>query len=87
MSKLTNELYATSFTKVYGFKSVGLRYFNVFGPKQNPNSQYSAVIPLFIKALLTGQPPVIYGDGLQSRDFTYIDNVVQANLLCLYKIK
>ncbi|MFX5009131.1 NAD-dependent epimerase/dehydratase family protein, partial [Acinetobacter baumannii] len=61
VSKLTNELYATSFTKVYGFKSVGLRYFNVFGPKQNPNSQYSAVIPLFIKALLTGQPPVIYG--------------------------
>lgn len=85
VSKLTNELYATSFATVYGFKSIGLRYFNVFGPKQNPNSQYSAVIPLFMKALMTGQAPVIYGDGLQSRDFTFIDNVVQANLLSLYK--
>ena len=83
VSKLTNELYASSFSKVYKFYSVGLRYFNVFGPRQNPNSQYSAVIPLFMKAALLNEAPFIFGDGQQSRDFTYIDNVVNANILSL----
>jgi UDP-N-acetylglucosamine 4-epimerase len=83
VSKLTNELYASSFSKVYNFYSVGLRYFNVFGPRQNPNSQYSAVIPLFMKAALLNEAPLIFGDGQQSRDFTYIDNVVNANILSL----
>lgn len=83
VTKFSNELYARSFGQVYSFFSTGLRYFNVFGPKQNPNSQYSAVIPLFIKSLILNTPPLIHGDGLQSRDFTYIDNVVQANIKAL----
>ncbi len=80
-AKLAGEHYCAAFYEVYGLQTVRLRYFNVFGPRQDPNSPYSAVIPLFIRALLHGQPPTIHGDGLQSRDFTYIDNVVHANLL------
>ncbi|MDZ7363048.1 MAG: SDR family oxidoreductase [candidate division KSB1 bacterium] len=81
VSKLASERYTLSFNAVYGLPTVALRYFNVFGPKQDPASQYAAVIPRFITALMKGQSPVIYGDGEQSRDFTYVDNVVQANLL------
>ncbi len=81
VAKLTGEYYCQMFTTVYGLETVCLRYFNVFGPRQDPKSQYAAVIPLFIQAILSGQPPTIYGDGLQSRDFTYIDNIVHANLL------
>ena len=81
VSKLAAEKYCQAFTEVYGLETVSLRYFNVFGPRQDPTSHYSAVIPLFIKALLAGQPPTIYGDGLQSRDFTFVQNVVNANLL------
>ena len=81
VSKLAGEYYCQAFTEVYGLETVCLRYFNVFGPRQDETSQYSAVIPLFIAAMLRGQQPTIYGDGLQSRDFTYIDNVVHGNLL------
>lgn len=80
-SKLTGENYLRVFNKLYGLETVALRYFNVFGPKQDPNSQYSAVIPKFIKAMLNDNQPVIYGDGEQSRDFTFINNVVEGNLL------
>jgi UDP-glucose 4-epimerase len=80
-AKLAGEYYCQVFTHVYGLETVGLRYFNVFGARQDPTSQYAAVIPLFITAMLNGQPPVIFGDGEQSRDFTYIDNVVHGNLL------
>jgi UDP-glucose 4-epimerase len=81
LSKLAGEHYASVFKLVYGYEVVSLRYFNVFGPRQDPQSQYAAVVPRFVTALLEGRPPTIYGDGLQSRDFTYIDNVVEANLL------
>jgi UDP-glucose 4-epimerase len=81
VSKQAAEGYCRAFHQVYGLESVALRYFNVFGPRQDPDSQYSAVIPKFIGAILDGEPPVIYGDGEQSRDFTYIDNAVDANLL------
>jgi UDP-glucose 4-epimerase len=81
LSKLAGEHYISVFNRVYGFEAVGLRYFNIFGPRQDPQSQYAAVIPRFITALLEGRQPVIYGDGLQSRDFTYVENVVEANLL------
>ncbi len=81
VAKLTGEYYCRVFTTVYGLETVVLRYFNVFGPRQDPTSRYAAVIPLFITAMLNGQPPVIYGDGHQSRDFTYVDNVVEGNLL------
>ncbi|MBL7199912.1 MAG: SDR family oxidoreductase [Anaerolineae bacterium] len=80
-SKLAAEHYCRAFTEVYGLETVSLRYFNVFGPRQDPASEYSAVIPLFIGAMLAGRRPTVYGDGLQSRDFTYVDNNVQANLL------
>jgi UDP-glucose 4-epimerase len=80
-AKLAAEYYCQAFTATYGFETVALRYFNVFGPRQDPDSPYSAVIPLFLTALLAGRQPVIYGDGRQSRDFTYVANVVQANLL------
>ncbi len=80
VTKLVNELYAGVFSKVYGFHSIGLRYFNVFGPKQNPKGPYAAVIPLFAQAAINGQAPVIFGDGEQSRDFTFVENAVQANL-------
>lgn len=80
VAKLVGEYYCQVFTRVYGLETISLRYFNVFGPRQDPSSQYSGVISRFIAALLSGQKPVIYGDGEQSRDFTYIANVVQANL-------
>lgn len=81
VSKYTNELYARVFSRMYGLETVCLRYFNVFGPRQDPQSQYAAVIPKFISAALHGDRPVIFGDGEQSRDFTYVDNVVEANML------
>lgn len=81
VAKLAGEHYCRAFTLTYGLETVSLRYFNVFGPRQDPNSQYAAVIPLFITAMLQGQPPSIEGDGYQSRDFTYVDDVVRANLL------
>lgn len=80
VAKLVGEYYCQVFTRVYGLETVSLRYFNVFGPRQDPGSQYSGVVSRFISALFTGKQPVIYGDGEQSRDFTYIDNVVDANL-------
>lgn len=78
--KLSGEQYCQIYTNLYGLETVSLRYFNVFGPRQDPTSQYSAVIPLFIKAVLKDKPPTIFGDGEQTRDFIYIDNVVSANL-------
>ncbi|MEK6323372.1 MAG: SDR family oxidoreductase [Acidobacteriota bacterium] len=81
LSKLVGEHYANVFKHVYDFEVVCLRYFNIFGPRQDLESQYAAVIPRFITALLSGKSPIVYGDGLQSRDFTYVDNVVDANLL------
>lgn len=84
VTKRSNEEWARQYTLHYGLPTVGLRYFNVFGRRQNPDGTYAAVIPRFIKLLLAGQQPTIHGDGLQSRDFTYVDNVIQANLLaCL----
>ncbi len=80
MSKLAGEHYCRTFFDLYGFETVILRYFNVFGPRQDPYSQYSAVIPKFIDILLNGGRPVVNGDGSQTRDFTYVANVVQANL-------
>lgn len=79
--KLAGEHYMKVFSEVYGLETVSLRYFNIFGPRQDANSQYSAVLAKFITQMLQGQAPTIYGDGEQSRDFTYVDNVVQANLL------
>jgi UDP-glucose 4-epimerase len=81
VSKLAAEHYCRVFTRLYGLETVSLRYFNVFGPKQSPQSKYAAVIPLFMRSALAGEPLEVHGDGEQSRDFTYIDNVVQANLL------
>jgi len=81
VSKLAGEEYCKVYHRLYGLETVALRYFNIFGPRQDPDSQYSAVIPRFIKAVLMGQQPVIYGDGEQSRDFTYIGNAVSANLI------
>jgi nucleoside-diphosphate-sugar epimerase len=78
--KLAGEHYMRIFYEVYGLETVSLRYFNVFGPRQDPESMYAAVIPRFITSVLSGKPPTVYGDGLQTRDFTYIDNVVEANL-------
>ena len=84
VQKLTGELYMSSFQKVYGLETVSLRYFNIFGPWQDPSSQYSGVLARFISAMLAGERCTIYGDGEQSRDFTYVDNAVNANLLaCL----
>jgi UDP-glucose 4-epimerase len=83
VAKLAAEHYCRTFSHLYGLETVSLRYFNVFGPKQSPESKYAAVVPLFMRAALRGEPIVIHGDGEQSRDFTYIDNVVQANLLSL----
>lgn len=80
VAKLTQEYYASAFYKCYGLDSISLRYFNVFGPRQDPNSLYAAVIPKFIVEMLAGRRPKIFGDGLQTRDFTYIDNVVDANV-------
>ncbi len=81
LQKYTGETYCRLFYKLYGLETVMLRYFNIFGPRQDPSSDYAAVIPKFITRLQEGQAPVIYGDGEQSRDFTYIENVVRANLL------
>ena len=83
ITKYVNELYADIFSKTYGLETIGLRYFNVFGRKQDPNGAYAAVIPKFVSQLMKGDSPVINGDGNYSRDFTYIDNVIQANLLSL----
>ncbi len=83
ITKYVNELYAEIFSKTYGLDTIGLRYFNVFGRKQDPNGAYAAVIPKFVSQLMNGESPVINGDGNYSRDFTYIDNVIQANLLSL----
>lgn len=83
ITKYVNELYANMFADLYGMQVIGLRYFNVFGKRQDPDGAYAAVIPKFIKSLLNGEAPVINGDGSQSRDFTYIDNVVQVNQLAL----
>ncbi len=80
VAKLVGEYYCQVFTRVYGMETISLRYFNVFGPRQDPGSQYSGVVSRFISVLLNNQQPVIYGDGEQSRDFTYIDNVIDANL-------
>jgi nucleoside-diphosphate-sugar epimerase len=80
-SKLAGEHYCRMFTALYGLETVSLRYFNIFGPRQDPNSQYAAVIPNFVRAAIGGAAPTVYGDGLQSRDFTYVDNAVEANLL------
>jgi UDP-glucose 4-epimerase len=79
-SKAAGEMYGRAFLRTYGLEYVGLRYFNVFGPRQDPSSQYAAVIPKFVTAYLRDEPPPVFGDGTQSRDFCYIDNVVQANL-------
>ncbi len=80
-AKLAGEYYCTVFCKVFGLETISLRYFNVFGPHQDPTSQYAAAIPAFVTAILKDTPPTVYGDGEQSRDFTYVDNVVEANLL------
>jgi UDP-N-acetylglucosamine 4-epimerase len=85
VTKLVNEIYADVFSKVYGFHTIGLRYFNVFGPNQSPDNPYAAVIPLFIKAAVERKSPVIFGDGETSRDFTFVENVVQANIKSLLK--
>ncbi|WP_207229613.1 SDR family oxidoreductase [Ktedonosporobacter rubrisoli] len=81
VQKLTGELLCGVFTRIYGLETVALRYFNVFGPRQDPASEYAAVIPRFITALLEKRRPIVFGDGEQTRDFTYVENVVQANLL------
>ncbi|SFD80490.1 UDP-N-acetylglucosamine 4-epimerase [Chitinophaga sp. CF118] len=84
ITKYVNELYAGTFSKVYNFHTIGLRYFNVFGPKQDPDGAYAAVIPLFIKAALSAEAPFINGDGKTSRDFTFVENAVQANIRALF---
>lgn len=83
ITKYVNELYADIFSKMYGIETIGLRYFNVFGRKQDPNGAYAAVIPFFVKQLINHQSPIINGDGTYSRDFTYIDNVIQMNELAM----
>jgi len=83
LSKLTNEHQCRLFYELYGLKTFSLRYFNVFGPRQNPKSQYAAVVPLFIEAFQADKSPVIFGDGEQTRDFTYVEDVIAANLACL----
>jgi len=84
VTKYVSELYAKVFKTTYGLNSIGLRYFNVFGPKQSPKGEYAAVIPLFVTSILSSQSPTINGDGSHSRDFTYVDNAVQANMLSLF---
>lgn len=81
VNKLVGEHYLRAFYECYGLETISLRYFNVFGPRQDPKSQYAAAIPAFVAAILRGEPPTVYGDGEQTRDFTYIDNVVHANRL------
>src|SRR5688572_27414946 len=84
VTKYVNELYASVYTQFYGLELIGLRYFNIFGPRQNPNGPYAAVIPLFTEAIINNKPPTINGDGSHSRDFTYVENAVNANLLSLF---
>src|SRR5207244_6627276 len=84
VTKLTGEHYCRVFAELYGIETVALRYFNVYGPRQRPDSAYAAVIPLFIEALRTGEPPIVHGDGLQSRDFTFISDVAAANLAAAF---
>lgn len=84
VTKYVNELYARVYANLYGLELIGLRYFNIFGPKQNPAGPYAAVIPLFVNAILNNEPPTINGDGEHSRDFTYVANAVQANELALF---
>ena len=86
VTKYVNELYADVFSKTYGVHSVGLRYFNVFGPKQDPNGAYAAVIPLFMKSATANEPVTINGDGKQTRDFTFVENVVQANIRAAFSV-
>ncbi|MBU1178602.1 NAD-dependent epimerase/dehydratase family protein [Patescibacteria group bacterium] len=81
ISKFTGELYCQNFYEIYGLETISLRYFNVFGSYQNPDSQYAAVVPKFITAILEQKRPIIYGDGLQTRDFTHVENVIKANML------
>lgn len=83
VTKYVNELYAKVYANVYGLELIGLRYFNIFGPRQNPAGPYAAVIPLFVKSVLNNEPPLINGDGEHSRDFTFVANAVQANILAL----
>lgn len=82
LSKLANEYQCRLCSELYGLKTVALRYFNVYGPRQNPKSQYAAVVPIFIDSLKNGRAPVIFGDGEQTRDFTFVENVIEANLAC-----
>jgi UDP-N-acetylglucosamine/UDP-N-acetylgalactosamine 4-epimerase len=84
VSKYTNELYASVFARNYGMNLIGLRYFNIFGPRQSPGGPYAAAIPLFVSALLENRSPVIFGAGTQTRDFTFVENVVQANIKALF---
>ncbi len=84
VTKYVNELYAAVYASLYNIELIGLRYFNIFGPRQNPNGPYAAVIPLFAEALIKNKPPTINGDGGHSRDFTYVSNAVQANILSLF---
>ncbi|SDC69778.1 SDR family oxidoreductase [Niabella drilacis] len=84
VTKYVNELYAGVYATLYGLEPIGLRYFNIFGPRQNPKGPYAAVIPLFVKALLNNEAPVINGDGQHSRDFTFVDNAVAANIQALF---
>lgn len=87
VSKLTNELYSSVFTRHYGMELIGLRYFNVFGPNQDPSGPYAAAIPLFLQALNENKPAVIFGDGEQTRDFTFVENTVQANIRALFTVE
>ncbi len=84
VTKFVNELYADVFSSLYNFHSIGLRYFNIFGPNQNPNNPYAAVIPIFCKHFIDGTSPLIYGDGETSRDFTFVENAVQANIKAFF---
>jgi len=85
VTKLSGEMYCKTFTDLYGLKTVALRYFNVYGPRQDPKSEYAAVIPAFITKYLAGEQLIIYGDGKQTRDFVYVQDVVQGNLLAMEK--
>ena len=85
VSKLASEYYCKVFSEVYGIKTVCLRYFNVYGPKQDPRSEYAAVIPRFITRVINNKLPIIYGDGEQTRDFTFVKDVVKANILAMEK--
>ncbi len=87
LSKKAGEDYLRIFYELYGLETVSLRYFNIFGPRQNPQSQYAAVIPKFVTSMLQGKSPAVYGDGTQSRDFTYVANVVKANMLAMSSSK